>query len=306
MKYAAYDFETDPNRFGLIHRVIGSPLGPLDVYVTSYGRPSLLVFLHGLNGSWQSWTPMLTAAQNAHPAVLTDNDLLVLDLRRLNSPRSSAELEMLMRTIRTLPGPAQQLHLLGHSTGGSLAMAMAAEGSAQIRSVRLVSGGFIALFDEVRTAAPHPLAADTTRRAMGQFRVLACLGPVIPLALNAAARTGRLAALASGMYWSSDQLPTRILGSIRTNYDGRTLRRTISMGRTYDYERTYGAVTAPVLSIVGAADPLVAPGDADRLANLVPDLRQVVIPEAGHFAHIEQPDRVAELLLSELSRSSTS
>lgn len=304
-QYAPFDFETDPGVFGLEQRVVATPFGPLDVYAGDHGRPSALVLIHGLNGSWQSWTPLLSYAAREQPGVLRDHDLVVLDMRRLRTPTTVPDLRRLGATIGGLVPTRATMHLLGHSTGGSLALDMAAEMPDRVASVRLVSGAFVALFEAMHSRLPHPLATDATQRAMGQLRLMSRLGPVIPLALTAAARTGRLAQLASGMYFDAPALPARIIESLRLNYSGRTLSRSMTLGRCYPFTTIYPRVSVPVISVVGERDPLVDPRDNARLAAWLPQLEAVTIPGAGHFAHIERPVLAGRHLLSGLQPAVT-
>jgi pimeloyl-ACP methyl ester carboxylesterase len=52
----------------------------------------------------------------------------------------------------------------------------------------------------------------------------------------------------------------------------------------------------PVLLIRGAQDPFVTESMADAIAARFSNVRQEAIEEAGHWAHVEQPKRVAALL----------
>jgi pimeloyl-ACP methyl ester carboxylesterase len=58
----------------------------------------------------------------------------------------------------------------------------------------------------------------------------------------------------------------------------------------------YGAVTAPVTLVYGESD---WSREHEREANraLLPGARSITLSDAGHFAALEQPDRVAEILL---------
>jgi pimeloyl-ACP methyl ester carboxylesterase len=58
----------------------------------------------------------------------------------------------------------------------------------------------------------------------------------------------------------------------------------------------YGRVTAPVTLIYGDHD---WSHESEREANLalLPGVRSISLPETGHFAALEQPARVAEILL---------
>ena len=62
----------------------------------------------------------------------------------------------------------------------------------------------------------------------------------------------------------------------------------------------YGRVTAPVDLIYGDHDWSRIP---EREANLslLPGARSIALPHTGHFAALEQPARVAEILLDNRS-----
>jgi pimeloyl-ACP methyl ester carboxylesterase len=52
----------------------------------------------------------------------------------------------------------------------------------------------------------------------------------------------------------------------------------------------------PLLMIYADRDPLVDPGIGRRLHALIPDARLEWLPESSHFAHVDTPGRVAELV----------
>lgn len=51
-----------------------------------------------------------------------------------------------------------------------------------------------------------------------------------------------------------------------------------------------GEISAPTLIITGAQDPTYT-AHAERIADRIPSAARVVIPDAGHAAHISQPER---------------
>lgn len=65
-----------------------------------------------------------------------------------------------------------------------------------------------------------------------------------------------------------------------------------------------GALDMPVLALAGEHD-LAYRAASERIAALVPSGSSGVIPGAGHAAHLEAPDAVAEAILGFLDRSST-
>lgn len=57
-------------------------------------------------------------------------------------------------------------------------------------------------------------------------------------------------------------------------------------------------IAAPTLVIWGASDGLVKPDYGKAYAGLIPGARFVVIPEAGHLPHLEQPEAFVSQVLA--------
>lgn len=60
------------------------------------------------------------------------------------------------------------------------------------------------------------------------------------------------------------------------------------------------ALTMPVLLVTGEQDTSFT-AVAARMATMLPDVRHVVVPHAGHTVHLEQPDAFVEVLRSWLA-----
>lgn len=60
-----------------------------------------------------------------------------------------------------------------------------------------------------------------------------------------------------------------------------------------DARPVLATISAPTLVLVGAEDRWSPVAQHREIARLVPGARLVVVPEAGHFAPFERPDRVA-------------
>jgi 3-oxoadipate enol-lactonase len=66
---------------------------------------------------------------------------------------------------------------------------------------------------------------------------------------------------------------------------------------------TVAAINAPVLSIAGAEDSVIAPSDMDAFDAAPGGCESHVLPDAGHFAAYEQPAKVASLMAAWLRRN---
>ena len=178
-------------------------------------------------------------------------------------------------------------NLVGYSLGGRLALHLAARHPDRVETLAVIGAhaGFEGEARARRQAEDEALAARIEAEGVDWFAAywaalpifagLARRGPDFLATIDARRRRNRaegLAAALRGMggaaaepFW--DRLP---------------------------------AIEAPTLVIVGAADePYLARGR--RLVSLVPNARLEIVPEAGHAAHLEQPEAVAALLAAQLS-----
>ena len=79
----------------------------------------------------------------------------------------------------------------------------------------------------------------------------------------------------------------------------RTLRSVVdARGQSVTaIDRLYLAQAIPMLVIWGSRDPIVPVAHAEAVRKLVPTARVEVFPHAGHWPHLADPDRFAEVLL---------
>jgi 3-oxoadipate enol-lactonase len=64
----------------------------------------------------------------------------------------------------------------------------------------------------------------------------------------------------------------------------------------FDFTADLPSVRTPTLVVCGAADPMTPPAENRRLAALIPGARYEEIPDARHFANVEQPDTFNRIL----------
>jgi pimeloyl-ACP methyl ester carboxylesterase len=67
------------------------------------------------------------------------------------------------------------------------------------------------------------------------------------------------------------------------------------LAAAYD-ERAWTTVTCPVHSVRGIRDVFAGEADAAAFVRAIPRFRETRLPDAGHFAHIEQPHAVLAAL----------
>ena len=79
--------------------------------------------------------------------------------------------------------------------------------------------------------------------------------------------------------------------------DPRAYRKAMRSLVLYDSREKVKYLSLPVLVITGANDGTVTPAAQTELANLIPNARQVVIPDAGHAVNIDQPHLFNQYLM---------
>jgi 3-oxoadipate enol-lactonase len=156
--------------------------------------------------------------------------------------------------------------LCGHSMGGAVALEVALRGVAGVRGLVLLGSGSRlrvapAIFEGL--AADFPAAA---RQLAGSF-----FADPTPERLNAAV---------------GDML---LVGQAQTVGDFRACD-------AFDAGPRLHELRVPVLAVTGERDAMTPPKYAQSLADRVPLGSARIIPDAGHFAMIERPDAVSDVI----------
>lgn len=99
----------------------------------------------------------------------------------------------------------------------------------------------------------------------------------------------------SNTYFREMVKPSHILGTTDA------LLAMAATPKDSDLPQAISDIEVPVLILMGSNDLDVPLADAERLAKQLPDAKLVVIPEAGHYVHVEQNasvnERIAEFCL---------
>lgn len=109
--------------------------------------------------------------------------------------------------------------------------------------------------------------------------------------------------MTSGLFWRPPGSPVPEMPDYWRRYNGRDLLdpQPPSGKVPHAHWSRITAVTMPILLIQGAHDMPPALAIAESIATRLPNARRVVIPDAGHGAHFDQPDRFLQALRDFLS-----
>lgn len=174
--------------------------------------------------------------------------------------------------------------LIGHSMGGTVACLFAGARPDAVRRLVLVDGlgppdmsadvvGRARRYlDDRRRPPEHAPIADAEAAADRMRRYNPGIDEQV--ARRLAARTTRPDPR-GGVSWTWDALHR---GRAPTSFDGRV------------FEQFLAEIRAPVLSVVGGRSSFVFDAWASREAAIRAPLRKVVLPDAGHLVHHDDPD----------------
>ncbi len=171
-----------------------------------------------------------------------------------------------------------QLDVVAHSTGGSIALALAARHPHVVRRMVLIEPTLLPLLDGV--------VAERVRADVAEMVGTAARGDDVR-ALS------QLLDFIGGGAWrgSSTEARRRVLDSMTplAPLVGPHVAALAALAVSAD---DLQRLAAPTLLIYGTDSAYFEQAIADRLGQLRPDLRQLHVEGAGHNAHLERPDVV--------------
>ncbi len=288
--YAPFPLRDDPARWGLVRLVVATAVGPVVVHHRPGPDPVLL--LHGVAGSWTTWTPLLDATDGFRA-----RGVVLIDLPGWGASPAPAEPLSLDAAVGVVAAVLEALdsgpvHVIGHSMGAFVGLHAAVALPERVRSLALVSPTTAAT---VR-AARHPWRALRSLPAYTLLRAgLLVTGPAALPLLRGLAAVGLLRLLAAPVFTHVRRLDRSVLDAFVRELRPAGFTAAARSAAAYDTDRWRG-VRCPLVAVLGRDDVFARPADLDELRALVPQARTVLLDDCGHFAHVEHPRAVAALL----------
>ena len=257
-------------------------------YVDSGSGPVVL-FIHGILGSQRQWVHLVDAMDDDHRVLVPDLFGHGDSAKPLGDYSLSAHAAAMRDLLDHLE--IEKVTLVGHSLGGGIAMQFYYLFPERVNRLVLVSSG--GLGREVNLV----LRSVTLPGATHVLSVLASAPVLSPLEAlgRGASKIGWRPAADVGAIWQG-------FSSLGDRESRRaflaTTRAVIDIGgqSITAHDHLEGALPIPTLIVWGTKDRMIPVSHARSVQRALPDCHVELFEGAGHFPHLDDPDRFARVL----------
>ena len=257
-------------------------------------NPPLLVLLHGFGASTYSWGEVLENLSDWGDVVAYDRPAFGFTQRPLDFEGDSpygvdAQLDLLRGVASEFASPGQDVILVGHSAGGTLAAEFAYRFPAEVDAVILVAPAIL-----TTGGGPEWLSV------LYKIPQIDRLGPVL---------VGGVAASGSELLERSWHDVSMLTPDIREAYQvpltivnwERAFWEFSREPRRFQVTEDPGGIVVPTAIITGDDDRVVPTSDSIALSELIPDAMLAVIAFSGHLPQEETPEEFVASLADALA-----
>jgi pimeloyl-ACP methyl ester carboxylesterase len=253
------------------------------------GRGPLVVLLHGIAQSSATWEEVIPRLAVQHAVIAPD----LLGHGKSAKSAGDYSLGAYANLVRDLLEALDQdrCTIVGHSLGGAVAMQFSYQFPERCERLVLVSAG--GLGHEV-----HPILRAAA--LPGADVVLPWLSVAGARAIGTLVKTlGRFGFRASNDLGETWRSFAALEEPLARKAFLQTVRGLIDLGgqRVSATDRLYLAAELPTMIIWGERDPLIPVAHARRAHDAIPSSRIEIFPGAGHYPHLDDPERFAKVLL---------
>ena len=252
------------------------------------GTGEVLLFIHGMAGSSDAWRELIPRLAKNYRVVAPD----LLGHGQSTKPRGDYSLgafAVILRDFLDELGIAQAT-IIGHSLGGGVAMQFSYQHPDYCQRLILISSGGLGTDVGMILRLLSAPGAEFVLPIIAPSPVLKA-GNKIGSWLSAAGVQSPRATEIWRAYSSFSDKPTRdaFLRTLRSVVDYRG--QAVSA-----LNRLHVRSELPTLAIWGEADEIIPVEHGHAALAARPGSRLEVLPGVGHFAHVEAPNEVAEII----------
>ena len=260
-----------------------------DLWYLDSGDGPAVLFIHGLASSSRSWGHLVDTLNTDHRILAPDLHGHGLSSKSMGDYSLSAHAAT-MRDLLDRLG-IDRVTLVGHSLGGGIAMQFCYLFPERVERLVLVASGGLG-----RSVSPLLRAAT-----------LPGAGVLLPLIASGWVRGRAEAAgrILSSTGWRASSETTEIWRGFTSLADADTRRAFLATtrgvidpgGQTVTaHDHLPMAIQVPTLVVWGTKDRMIPAWHATTAHEVIADSRVVLFEGAGHFPHLDQPERFAQLL----------
>lgn len=267
------------------------------------GEPA--VFLHGLGGSGHNWFPFMDRFSDQLDMTAPDLPGFGKTLPPSDQDYSPKNFAETIAEVIEMVYPSQRVHLFGSSSGGAVAVQLAARRPELVKTMTLVAPALPTLYPDL-SAAPVILMAIPKfgEKLMQRYFELSVAERAHNTIVNTFANPKNTpenwhAAITRELE-ARDLQPHQLSSLLATL---RSLLATFFDRSEQSPWNLVKSITAPSLFIYGGKDKLIHPRAAKKVPFFAPAAKVRVLEETGHVAHIEHVDWVAKEFSENLLRN---
>jgi pimeloyl-ACP methyl ester carboxylesterase len=254
----------------------------LSVHVKTrgHGEP-VFVLLHGFGASLFSWHAVMDPISQYGTVIAYDRPAFGLTERPMtwtgeNPYSSQANVDLLLGLLDHFK--VQKAILVGNSAGATVSMQFTLQHPERVQALILVD-----------PAVYEGGGGPSWLRPFYNTPEMNHLGPLIVRSIQSSG----IDLIKMAWYEPSKITPETMSGytkPLRADNWDRALWDFTAASQPSTLSNHLNEFTLPVLVITGDSDKIVPTADSVRLADALPYARLVIIPQAGHVPHEEQPD----------------
>ena len=254
-----------------------------DMHVVADGKPAApaLLLIHGTGASTAWWDPVVPRLAGAYRVIRVD----LLGHGRSSSPAGGYDIPTQARRVGAALDRlgASRVTVIGHSTGGSVATALAEQRPDAVAALALIDTG------------PSADASYIDQDLLGRLLLVQLPGRLLwGLRTDATIRKAMRTAFTRPV-----DIPDAFIASARgMTYRAvaGTMRGSLNYLRQRSLPDRLAGLGVPVLVIFGAEDQRWRSSSADAY-RVVPGARVELLPGVGHTPMLEDPRTTGQLLL---------
>ena len=254
-----------------------------------HGEGQRLLLVHGLGGSWRSWSTILPALSEARRVIAIDLPGHGETPAAADSATFAGLADSVERFI--VEQGLENVDVVGSSLGARIVLEMARRGRVGA-TIALDPGGFWRGWE--RTYFRATLGAS--------IRLVRALGPGLPALSRSAVTRSVLLAQLSARPWRLDHevVATELQSFARTkSFDA--LVRDLATGP--EQEGPAADPSRQIVIVWGRQDRLCLPQQAARARAAFPSAKLHWFSKCGHFPMWDRPDEAVRLILETTARS---